>query len=84
MVYMDADKWDYCAYYELIFSSLPSGALILADNTLWAGKVFDDNPAVADKQTQGIVAFNDKIKNDSRIEKVIIPIRDGLTLIWKK
>jgi len=82
MVYIDADKRDYCRYYDLIFSSLPSGALILADNTLWAGKVLVDKPS--DKQTLGIIAFNEKIKSDDRVEKVMIPVRDGLTLIWKK
>ena len=83
LVYMDADKRDYCSCYDLIFPQLPSGALIVADNTLWSGKVLDERPAIADKQTQGILAFNEKIKNDDRVEKVILPVRDGLTLIWK-
>ena len=84
LVYIDADKRHYCAYYDLIFPHLPSGALILADNTLWSGKVLDGHPAPSDKQTQGIMAFNEKIKKDNRVEKVIIPVRDGLTMIWKK
>jgi len=84
LVYIDADKRDYNAYYDLIFPHLPSGALILADNTLWSGKVLEDFPASSDKQTLGIMAFNEKIKKDDRIEKVIIPVRDGLTMIWKK
>ena len=84
MVYMDADKRKYSVYYDLIFPPLPSGALILADNTLWSGKVLDGRPAVADRQTQGILTFNEKVKNDGRVEKVILPVRDGLTLIWKK
>ena len=84
MVYIDADKRNYCYYYDLIFPYLPSGALIMADNTLWSGKVLDEHPPLSDKQTQGILAFNEKIKNDDRIEKVILPVRDGLTLIWKK
>ena len=84
MVYMDADKRDYCLYYDLIFPHLPAGALILADNTLWSGKILEDFTPSSDKQTQGILAFNEKIKNDKRAEKVIIPVRDGLTLIWKK
>ena len=83
-VYIDANKRDYCAYYDLIFPHLPSGAWILADNTLWAGKVLNDFQASSDKQTQGILAFNDKIKKDDRVEKVIVPVRDGLTLIRKK
>ena len=84
LVFIDADKRDYCAYYDLIFPHLPSGTLIVADNTLWAGKVLDDFQDASDKQTQGIKAFNEKIKKDDRVEKVIIPVRDGLTLIWKK
>ena len=84
MVYMDADKRDYSAYYDLIFPHLRSGALILADNTLWSGKVVEEYHSLSDKQTHGILEFNEKIKNDDRIEKTIIPIRDGLTMIWKK
>jgi predicted O-methyltransferase YrrM len=83
IVYIDADKRDYCSYYDLVFPHLKSGGLILADNTLWSGKVIE-NIVHSDKQTQGIVDFNRKIKEDSRIEKVIIPLRDGLTMIWKK
>jgi predicted O-methyltransferase YrrM len=83
IVYIDADKRDYCAYYDLVFPRLKSGGLILADNTLWSGKVIE-NVVHSDKQTQGIVEFNKKIKEDKRIEKVIIPLRDGLTMIWKK
>lgn len=83
MVYIDADKRAYCTYYDLIFPFLPSGALILADNTLWSGKVLDERQVRTDKQTQGIHAFNEQIKNDDRVEKVILPIRDGLTMIWK-
>ena len=55
----------------------------MADNTLWDGKVIEE-VVPADKQTQGILYFNDKIKADDRVEKVILPMRDGLTLIWKK
>lgn len=83
LVFIDADKRLYSDYYNLIFDKLPAGALILADNTLWDGKVLDPlHPA--DKQTAGILAFNDKIKADQRVEKVILPLRDGLTMIWKK
>ena len=59
-----------------------AGGLILADNTLWDGHVVEENHK--DKQTLGILSFNDKIKEDPRIEKVILPLRDGLTMIWKK
>ena len=83
LVFIDADKRLYSDYYDLIFDKLPAGALILADNTLWYGKVLEPlHPA--DKQTAGILAFNDKIKADQRVEKVILPLRDGLTMIWKK
>ncbi|MDR1381008.1 MAG: O-methyltransferase [Tannerella sp.] len=84
MVYIDADKRDYCKYYDLVFPRLKPGALILADNTLWSGKVVEERPSASDRQTQGILAFNEKIRNDGRVEKVIIPVRDGLTMIWKK
>jgi predicted O-methyltransferase YrrM len=84
MVYIDADKRDYCKYYDLVFPHLRPGALILADNTLWSGKVVEASPSPSDRQTLGIRAFNEKIKEDNRIEKVIIPVRDGLTMIWKK
>ena len=83
LVFIDADKRLYTEYYNLIFDKLPSGALILADNTLWDGKVLEA-PHSGDKQTAGILAFNDMIKSDSRVEKVILPLRDGLTMIWKK
>lgn len=84
LVYIDADKRYYCDYYDLVFPYLPSGAMILADNTLWSGKVLDEHATGLDNQTQGILVFNEKIKNDNRVEKVILPVRDGITLIWKK
>lgn len=83
MVFIDADKRWYSEYYDLVFPKLRSGGLILADNTLWDGKVLEKIPA-SDKQTQGILAFNEKVKQDGRVEKVILPLRDGLTMIWKK
>ncbi len=83
LVFIDADKRLYSDYYDLIFDKLPAGALILADNTLWDGKVLEPLQS-SDKQTAGILAFNDKIKADQRVEKVILPLRDGLTMIWKK
>ena len=83
MVFIDADKRQYAAYYDLVFPYVRKGGLILADNTLWDGKVVENTPP-SDKQTQGILFFNEKIKNDDRIEKVILPLRDGLTMMWKK
>ena len=83
MVFIDADKRLYSEYYDLIFPMVRPGGLILADNTLWDGKVIE-KPHESDKQTLGILHFNDKIKADPRVEKVILPMRDGLTMIWKK
>lgn len=83
MVFIDADKRLYSDYYALVFPKVRSGGLILADNTLWDGKVVEEvHPS--DKQTLGILAFNEKINQDDRVEKVILPLRDGLTMIWKK
>lgn len=83
LVFIDADKRLYAEYYDLVFPKVRPGGLILADNTLWDGKVLEEVHA-SDKQTAGILAFNDKIKADDRVEKVILPLRDGLTMIWKK
>ncbi|RHJ90808.1 O-methyltransferase [Parabacteroides bouchesdurhonensis] len=83
MVFIDADKRLYSDYYDQVFPKVRPGGLILADNTLWDGKVLE-KPHPSDKQTIGILAFNEKIKNDDRVEKVILPLRDGLTMIWKK
>ena len=83
LVFIDANKRHYCEYYDLIFDKVRPGGLIIADNTLWDGKVLE-TPHPTDKQTIGIQAFNDMLAKDNRVEKVILPIRDGLTLIWKK
>ena len=83
LVFIDADKRLYSEYFDLVFPKVRPGGLILADNTLWDGKVLE-KPHPADKQTIGILSFNDKIKADPRVEKVILPLRDGLTMIWKK
>ena len=82
LVFMDADKREYCAYLELVYPLVPVGGFILADNTLWDGHVID--PAYdKDKQTLGLRAFNDQLKEDDRFEQVILPLRDGLTIIRK-
>ena len=83
LVYIDANKREYCEYYELIFDMVRPGGLILADNVLWDGKVCQ-NPLPQDKQTLGIAAFNDMVSADPRVESVILPLRDGLNLIRKK
>ena len=82
LVFIDADKREYCAYIDAVYPIVPIGGFILADNTLWDGHIID--PAYdKDKQTLGLRAFNDKIKEDDRFEQVILPLRDGLTIIRK-
>ena len=83
IVYIDANKREYCEYYELVFDMIRPGGLILADNVLWDGKVCMD-PLPQDKQTVGIARFNDMITADPRVESVILPLRDGLNVIRKK
>ena len=83
IVYMDANKREYCEYYDLVFDMVRPGGLILADNVLWDGKVCQD-PLPQDKQTLGIAQFNDMVSADPRVESVILPLRDGLNVIRKK
>ena len=83
LVFIDANKRQYVEYYDLVMDYLNDGGFIIADNTLWAGKVVDPK-AKREAQTRGIVAFNDRVKDDPRVEVVIIPVRDGLTLIRKR
>ncbi|HCE47339.1 MAG TPA: methyltransferase [Prevotellaceae bacterium] len=83
MIFIDGNKRQYKEYYEMSLNVLEDGGFILADNTLWDGHVVDseyDN----DAQTQGICAFNDFVAQDKRVEKVILPLRDGMTLIRVK
>ena len=82
MAFIDGDKRRYTEYYEMVLQHLNPGGYILADNTLWDGHVVDEN--AHDAQTLGIKAFNDLVANDERVEKVILPLRDGLTIIKKK
>lgn len=82
LVFIDANKREYPAYYNLVFDLVRPGGYILADNVLWDGKVIgEDIPK--DAQTQGIYNFNKMVKEDPRVENVIIPLRDGLNLIRK-
>ena len=82
LVFMDGNKRECIMYYELALEHLSDGGWILADNTLWDGHVID--PDRQDAQTNGVRAFNDLIRNDERVEVVILPLRDGLTIIRKK
>jgi caffeoyl-CoA O-methyltransferase len=80
LVFIDADKENYSHYFDLVFDKIRPGGFILADNVLWSGKVLDEKP---DKDTRAIKAFNKKIQDDSRVENVLLPIRDGIMLIRK-
>jgi len=81
LVFIDANKRNYCDYYRLVYPQVRKGGYIIADNTLWDGKVVDASSH--DPQTQGIIEFNDLVASDCSVEKVILPIRDGMTIIRK-
>lgn len=83
MAFVDGDKRTYMESYEMVLSLLRPGGFILADNTLWDGHVVD-HAYDKDKQTHGIESFNDFVAHDPRVERVMLPLRDGLTLIYKK
>ncbi len=91
MVFIDADKRHYVDYFEAVLPHVRPGGFILADNTLWGGQVYDASSSAAQSgenakssQLNGIMAFNDLVATDPRVEVVILPIRDGLTLLRKK
>lgn len=81
-VFLDGNKREYCRYYDLVFDKLRSGGYILADNILWDGKVVQEVDQ-RDGQTIGILEFNHRVKDDERVRQVILPLRDGLSLIRK-
>ncbi|MBP5196331.1 MAG: class I SAM-dependent methyltransferase [Bacteroidaceae bacterium] len=83
LVFVDADKRDYVKYYEMLLPRMNSGGFILADNTLWYGRITEE-ARPSDLQTLGLQAFNDLVAKDTRVEKVILPLRDGLTIIRKR
>lgn len=80
LVFIDADKENYAKYYELVFDKVPVGGYILADNVLWSGKVVQEK---IDKDTRAIKSFNEKIQSDSRVENMLLPLRDGISLVRK-
>lgn len=81
-VYIDANKREYCEYYELVMEMLRPGGCILADDVLWDGKPYQD-PVPQDRQTAGIVRFNDMVASDPRVETVLLPLRAGLSITRK-
>jgi len=78
LVFIDADKENYCNYFDAVVDKVTVGGFILADNVLWSGKVLDPRP---DKDTRAILEFNRKIQSDDRVENVLLPVRDGLMLM---
>ncbi|GAB3316311.1 O-methyltransferase [Larkinella ripae] len=90
LVFIDADKENYSLYYDLVFDKVRTGGIILADNVLWSGKVVKPAGAGktaaerrADKDTQAVRDFNRKVSDDPRVEQVLLPVRDGLMMIYK-
>ena len=83
LVYLDGNKREYWQNFEAALLKTKKSGFIIADNTLWHGKVIEEVKS-NDWQTKGIIEFNEKLKSDNRVEKVILPLRDGLTLIRKK
>ncbi len=81
LVYIDGDKREYTEYFNLVIDKINNDGFIIADNVLWGGKIFDSD--TKDPQTLGIIEFNEMIRCDTRIEKIILPLRDGLMLIRK-
>lgn len=81
IVFIDADKKNNGTYYDMIFDNVRSGGIIIVDNVLWSGKVLQSQQ---DKDTKNITNFNDKVAQDNRVEKLILPVRDGLFIIRKK
>lgn len=80
LVWIDADKENYSGYFDLVIDKVPPGGFILADNVLWSGKVLEATP---DKDAKAIKAFNIKIQSDTRVENVLLPIRDGIMVMRK-
>lgn len=80
LVFIDADKQSYGRYYELVLPKMNKGGLIVSDNVLWSGKVLTSNPEKADASTRALIAYNNHLKKDARVETILLPIRDGLTL----
>lgn len=83
LAFVDADKREYVKYYEMLLPRMNPGGVILADNTLWYGRITEEARA-SDLQTRGLQEFNDLVASDPRVEKVILPLRDGLSIIRKR
>ena len=84
LVFIDADKINYSNYFDMAIEKVPTGGYIIADNVLWSGKVLEKNRKKLDEDTNAIIAFNEKVQGDPRVENVLLPVRDGLMIIRKK
>jgi len=82
VIFIDADKKNYCNYYDLVFDKVKTGGYIIADNVLWSGKVLE-NYETLDRETKVIMDYNNKVHNDDRVQEVLLPIRDGLMIARK-
>lgn len=83
LVFIDADKENYALYFDLVIDKLSPGGLIIADNVLWSGKVVETG-GKTDKDTEALKAYNEKVATDSRVENILVPLRDGLMIARKK
>lgn len=83
LVFIDADKENYCTYYDLVFPKVKQGGFIIADNVLWSGKILN-SPMKMDIETKSLYDYSQKIQSDSRVENVLLPLRDGLMIARKK
>ncbi len=83
LVFIDADKENYSAYWEAVFDKVQIGGYIIADNVLWSGKVLDPVEIDSDRDTQALVAYNEMVQNDVRVENILLPVRDGLLIARK-
>ncbi len=84
LVFLDADKENYSRYYEMVIDKVRQGGMIIADNVLWSGKVIKKEVNKLDKDTEALIKFNEQVHTDSRVENVLLPIRDGLMILRKK
>ncbi|MCB9245519.1 MAG: O-methyltransferase [Flavobacteriales bacterium] len=81
LVFIDADKENYLNYYEMLVPRMKRGSVLIADNVLWSGKVLDEEERSRDEETRALHSFNERIRNDDRVENVLMPVRDGLMII---
>lgn len=84
LVFIDADKENYSNYFDLVIDRMRPGSYIIADNVLWSGKVLDEKEIEQDMETRALHEFNQKVQKDSRVENILLPVRDGLMVIRKK